>query len=636
MATGPTTGHPGTEPKRRWDLVVAPPRSLLRPAPRSAMFFPLAVIAAVLPGLYALNWWDLVPPGPWWGLRGLAVLDGYIVDQVPLSGLGAEGQAYRVVAFQPPLYAWLEAVCLRLSRNRDPLATVLPSYAAGALVVILVYLHGRLWLGRGVGLAAAILTAFNHELLSQMQQATPTTLGLAGALAGLLCYGHFLVGTEPRRRGWAVLGGAAVGASLMSEELLALWTVPIILLHVAVIAAEVDPRRPGVARWLRAVWSGPGFAASIVAIAVALVVAAPWHVFMYARYNGEFVLGLLGWASVTAPESLLATLLNLAPATLPLSVLATIRGVRQVLASEDNDPATLGTAFWVIWLAVAALGPALWPGGPRNTFALLMLVALNLLAARAIWDLAERRIPARSLIWLAPTTALCIAWWLSSDLRDAVADLSSWRRPDAASLLRLHLGLDLIVLLAVATRRLDHWARRWDGRRRMVLGGFLLGVLVVTFGSGLREVHFRHQETSDLLELREAILRRQRSRPFTLLAVVSPPSPQPAGRLRFLLRATLPYLSPLGLAHPDDLLALPESPDSQRLVLLVGTEQRLSYSLQSQLALEALYAASEGTMLEAFATSEPSGRQPARPATRSSTSAKASLPTAPARQRLVD
>src|SRR5262245_38236611 len=69
----------------RVDGSIAPPRPLVRPAPRSAMFFPLVVLVAVLPGLYALTSWDLTPPGPWWGLRGLAVLDGLVVDQVPAA-----------------------------------------------------------------------------------------------------------------------------------------------------------------------------------------------------------------------------------------------------------------------------------------------------------------------------------------------------------------------------------------------------------------------------------------------------------------------------------------------------------------------------------------------------------------------
>src|SRR5271166_7104931 len=67
--------------------LIAPLRvqPLIVPAPRSTMFFPLVVLVAVLPGLAALNSWDLTPPGPLWGLRALAVLDGLTIDQVPAS-----------------------------------------------------------------------------------------------------------------------------------------------------------------------------------------------------------------------------------------------------------------------------------------------------------------------------------------------------------------------------------------------------------------------------------------------------------------------------------------------------------------------------------------------------------------------
>ena len=39
----------------RTDGAVTAARPLVRPAPRSAMFFPLVVLVAVLPGLYALE-----------------------------------------------------------------------------------------------------------------------------------------------------------------------------------------------------------------------------------------------------------------------------------------------------------------------------------------------------------------------------------------------------------------------------------------------------------------------------------------------------------------------------------------------------------------------------------------------------
>ncbi len=570
------------------------------------MFFPLVVLVAVLPGLYALNWWDLNPPGPWWGLRGLAVLDGRFADQVPLSGLGpeAEAEAYRSVAMQPPLYAWLEALGLWLSPHRDPLATVLPSYVAGALVVILVYLHGRLWRGPGLGLTAAVLTGFNRELLIQMQQATPTTLGLAGTLAALLCYGQHLR-TGEGRRGWGVLGGLALGLSLLSVGLFGLLCVPVVLLHQAYLLADPSAsRRRG--RWWRTWVNNPSLAAGAVALFVGLTVAAPWHIAMFRAYGADLLDALRFPPRMGDPShpGLLLLLLTLSPATLPLGLFAAWRAVRQALAAETDDPATVGGAFWVVWLAVAALVPSLWPGGPRALY-LFLLIPLNLLAAQAMTDLASRRISARTLIGLAPATAASVAWWLSSDLRKAVIDLAHGSRLGAATALGLLLGLNLLVVLLLATRRLDRWARRRDDRRRFVLAGFLIAVLAVTVGTGLREVRFRHTETIVLLDLRDAILRREQLRPFNLVAVVGPDpttwpglSGTPGGRLRFILRSALPHLGQIDLARTEDLLNLP---DRQRLVILVGTEQSLPYALQSQLGLEAIHPGSPG-FLDAFAT----------------------------------
>ncbi len=167
-------------------------RPLFRPAPRLAMVFPLVVLIAVLPGLVALNTWDLTPPGPLWGLRGLAVLDGLVLDQTPAADEIKplrEAAAFKAVAYQPPLYAWLVALGFWLSADYDPLASVLPSYVFGALAVVLVYLHGRLWRGAGLGLLASVLIGFNQNLLLRMQEGAPTTLALCGLLAALLTYG---------------------------------------------------------------------------------------------------------------------------------------------------------------------------------------------------------------------------------------------------------------------------------------------------------------------------------------------------------------------------------------------------------------------------------------------------------------
>ena len=111
--------------------------------------------------------------------------------------------------------------------------------------------------------------------------------------------------------------------------------------------------------------------------------------------------------------------------------------------------------------------------------------------------------------------------------------------------------------------------------------------------------------------LRTMILRRDRDQPFDLVAVVSPDAshrpgdgPSPGGRLRFILRSALPRLPQRDLSSTDELLGLP---DGQRLVILAGTEQRLSYAVQSRLGLEAIHPGRSG-VLDAFATAHAANR----------------------------
>src|SRR6185312_14886295 len=243
--------------------------------------------------------------------------------------------------------------------------------------------------------------------------------------------------------------------------------------------------------------------------------------------------------------------------TLPLALFAVGRSVKAALVSERDDRGTIGGIFWVIWLAVAALAPATWVGGPQTTMSLFLLIPLNLLAAQAISDLANRRVSVRWLSWLAPATAISVAWWLSGDLRGAVIGLSHGH-VGPRSALGLHLAIDLLIVVVWLSRGLDRWARRRDLRQRRVLASFLLVVLVTSLADGLREVTFRHLETRELMNLRSAVLLRHRAQPFRGIAVVGPDldrplveGPTPGGRLRFILRCTLPDIPEIDLTSTD-------------------------------------------------------------------------------------
>jgi 4-amino-4-deoxy-L-arabinose transferase-like glycosyltransferase len=552
------------------------------------------------------------------------------MDQVPAAAEikpAGESAALRAISFQPPLYAWLAALGMRFSTDRDPLAIVLPSYVAGVVVVILVYLHGRLWRGGGMGLAASLLLGFNPNVLLRMQEATPTTLALAGAVGALLCYGWYQRAASDSVRlwpwagpaFWAVAGGLSLGLSLLSLGGFGLIVIPIVILHQSYLRAgpsllPVTRPRP----WPRRLeWRlGGVWISGLVALAIALLIALPWHLRMFQAYGWEVAAGLelRSWGLGGGGNSLAARLFELAPVTLPLGAYGFARAVRLALIDENDTPETVGASLWVFWLAVAALTPVFWPRAPRAVLDLFLLVPLSLLAALTTADLVNRRVPVRSLVWLAPATAMSIAWWASEDLRGAVIGLVRGRI-DAVTALGLHLALDLILVSIWFTRTLDRWARHRDDRQRQVLAAFLLSILLITVGTGVQEVVFRHSETHELLTLRTMILRRNRERPFDLLAVVasdprtSPPSsavPSGAppdqqfsgGWLRFILRTALPQLPQRDLSNVDDLLVLPEG---QRLIIFTGSGQRLSYPVKSRLGLEAIHPGRVG-ILDAYAT----------------------------------
>ena len=187
-------------------------------------------------------------------------------------------------------------------------------------------------------------------------------------------------------------------------------------------------------------------------LAVGLLIALPWHAWLFSRHGGRLCRRC--WRLRDSGGSGSGAVGAASDAGAGECASGAVRGVSggsEGDAFRGGRPLTVGGVFWFGWLAIAALVPAS-RRSPGPVLNLTLLVPLNLLTGEAMLDLAGRRIPARSLVWLAPATALAVAWWGIPELRRGLDNLIQQRGLDPSTALGLHLGLDLIVALALLTR----------------------------------------------------------------------------------------------------------------------------------------------------------------------------------------
>jgi len=202
------------------------------------------------------------------------------------------------------------------------------------------------------------LIGFNPSLLLKMQEATPMTLALAGAVAALLCYGWHLRSSATQclpGLGWPrlsglVAGGLCLGLSLLSLGGFGLLVLPVVLLHQLYLRAATSQASPSEFRagpWWSALRGGAGAADGLLAIAIALIVAVPWHVLMAQVHGWGALAGLelRSWGAAAEEPGLLARVFELAPVTLPLGFYGAARAFRLALIDENNSPEAVGGSF---------------------------------------------------------------------------------------------------------------------------------------------------------------------------------------------------------------------------------------------------------------------------------------------------
>jgi len=192
----------------------------------------------------------------------------------------------RFMLNKPPLLMWAGAASMRLSRI-DPLALRMPVLASGVLCCVLVYW----WVRRSQSIArpfCGVVLLFGTPVFYSISRKFMTDVLLTLFIVAAM----FLIAVDPRweRRGTAIAFGIFSGAAVMTKSAAGL--LPLLILAVYWMLADSKERPP-----LRKV---------LAAFAVAVLVAAPWHIYQFVVHKDWFIaeyvrFQLLG-SGVTAPS----------------------------------------------------------------------------------------------------------------------------------------------------------------------------------------------------------------------------------------------------------------------------------------------------------------------------------------------
>jgi len=192
----------------------------------------------------------------------------------------------RFMLNKPPLLMWAGAVSMRLA-GIHPVALRLPVLAAGVLCCVLVYW----WLRRSQSVAAGVAgvllllgTPVFHSMARKFMTDTLLTLFVVAAMFAIAADPHW------ERRWTPIAFGVFSGAAIMTKSAAGL--LPLLILVVYRILAGRKERPP--------------LGKVLIACAVAVVLAAPWHIYEWVVHKDWFIaeyvrFQLLG-SGVTAPS----------------------------------------------------------------------------------------------------------------------------------------------------------------------------------------------------------------------------------------------------------------------------------------------------------------------------------------------
>jgi 4-amino-4-deoxy-L-arabinose transferase-like glycosyltransferase len=527
-------------------LACSPERPLF-PVLKSAAeaMFPLAVALAFLPALYSIANRRLTEEGALQGLESLRLLS---LSAGANSDFSAGFLQLQKLRFQPPLMSWLTAMSMKVFGAGSDAGLVASSYLCTVGQLLASYALARRLGGEILAFLTVALLAFHPLILAGAQQPVPeaaaTMFGLL-ALAGMIAHWQ----KSPSLISYQMLlGGIALGLCLLAGGPLALAIVVILLLHVAAWKLQSRWRQELPSVWDRGKFSRQTAFRAVFLLAATAFALAGWHVLLLNSSSGSefwraWLLPRAGYpaAALTGPRSVLADWPELTALTFPflgLTLLGLYAVIRDLTQGRE-DLARRHQFILIPWIAVALLA-CHWTDGagqPGGSTTLLwqafLAVPLVVAAALGFMEIADRRfgtepVVAAGLLALAKIGLVTWPAALHSE-RDPAAAAESIRQ----AVVQPWLGLFLLAGLGVALTR---FARHDETRRRWVLSGVLILIVVLNCWWGTRVPRDSGVGDRDLREIRAGLTKLSEVKHLTFVELPRPgpePAPTPPSRLIF-------------------------------------------------------------------------------------------------------
>lgn len=169
---------------------------------------------------------------------------------------------------KPPLALWIHGAFLKVFGVHVAVARV-PSVLAALGVLCLSVLTARRIGSRAEALVSGCVLALTYEFFRRTRE---ISLDFWQLLFLMLAAYLVVTGAKSARRGPVVTAGIPLGLALLCKPLVALGVIPVLALWLALL---------GRARWIVLLL--------VAALPLALLVAAPWHVYMWSVFGDAFV-----------------------------------------------------------------------------------------------------------------------------------------------------------------------------------------------------------------------------------------------------------------------------------------------------------------------------------------------------------